>query len=59
MNGVPEAGGAYERQPDGTLKRVERTIGPNEAPAPEAAAPAARPKSRSVPADAGQATEES
>lgn len=51
----PDAGGAYVRQKDSTLTRVERTIGPNETPEPQAAdapppapkAPASTPKEKS------------
>lgn len=35
MSGVPDAGGSYVRQPDGSLMRVERTLGPGDLPDPE------------------------
>lgn len=50
MSGLPEAGGAYELQPDGALKRVARTIGPNEAPEAEAPEAEAKKKPKSAPA---------
>lgn len=34
----PDAGGAYVRGEDGALKRVERTLGPNEEPEQDAPA---------------------
>lgn len=40
MSGAPDAGGSYLRQPDGSLVRVERTLGPNDLPDTDTPEPA-------------------